>query len=294
MRVAAVQTSATRDREENLASAGELVAKAAAQGAELIVVPEHFSVYGNASVLRESAQTKRATVMRWASDTAREHSVWLVAGSYVELSGARRYNTTSLVGPDGSIVGAYRKIHLFDVDVPGATTRESDAVSPGTRGVVVSMTPADVRPVPVGLTICYDLRFPELYRLLTLAGALVIVVPSAFSAVTGASHWEPLVKARAIENQVFLIAAGQVGTIGGSYEAYGHSMIVDPWGRTLAEVPVGTDIAVADLDFTAQQDIRSNLPSLTAIRPTSYRRSPQLLAPGRSDGAAIEQIHGPS
>jgi len=275
MRVAAVQCTASSDRDENMVRAGELVAMAASQGAELVVVPEHFSLFGNAAVLRDSAQTRNGTVMAWAVTTARKHAIWLVAGSFVEQSGGRRYNTTCLVGPDGTVVASYRKIHLFDVDVPGAVSRESDAVAPGSRAVMASITSYDARPVPVGLTICYDLRFPELYRVLTLAGALVIVVPSAFAAATGRLHWDILVRARAIENQVFVVAAGQVGKLGGVFEAYGHSMIVDPWGKVLSEVVEGTGIAVADIDLTYQQDARSTLPSLTQRRPSAYRRLPE-------------------
>ncbi len=254
--------------------AGDLVGRAASKGAELVVVPEHFSLFGNASALRNSAEPLHGSVMRWAETVAKEHGVWLVAGSFVELSAGRRYNTTCVVSPEGALTASYRKIHLFDVDVPGAVSRESDAVAPGNRATMVQISPSDGWPVPVGLTICYDLRFPELYRVLTLAGALVIVVPSAFAAATGRLHWEVLLRARAIENQVFIVAAGQVGELGGQFEAYGHSAIVDPWGTVLAEVPEGPGVAVADLDFAAQQDARSTLPCLSQRRPSAYRRSP--------------------
>jgi predicted amidohydrolase len=265
VRVGAVQCTATTDREQNFVRAGDLVARAASQGAELVVVPEHFSLFGNEATLRKSAEPRKGSVLRWASTIAHENRVWLVAGSFVELAGGRRYNTSCLVGPDGAVVASYRKIHLFDVDVPGAVSRESDAVAP---------IPSDERPVPIGLTLCYDLRFPELYRHLTLFGALVIAVPSAFAAATGKDHWDALVRARAIENQVFIVAAGQVGKLNEHYEAYGHSVIVDPWGRVLAEVEEGPGVAVADLDLAAQQDARSTLPSLTHRRPSAYRKAP--------------------
>jgi predicted amidohydrolase len=275
MRVAAIQCTASADREENLVRAGDLVSRAASQGAELIVVPEHFSFFGNAGALRNSAEPRNGAVMHWASTIAEENGVWLLAGSSVEASGGRRYNASSLVGPDGKAVATYRKIHLFDVDVPGAVSRESDAVAAGNRPVMASIMPSDELPVPVGMTICYDLRFPELYRALTLAGALVMLVPSAFAAVTGRLHWEILVRARAIENQVFIIAAGQVGTLPGGFEAYGHSMIVDPWGTILGEVEDRPGFVLADLDLAAQQDARSTLPSLTHRRPTAYRKVPE-------------------
>ena len=284
MRVAAVQCTATADREQSLVRAGDLVTRAASQGAELVVVPEHFSLFGNAATLRNSAEPRNGSVLRWASTIARENGIWLVAGSFVELSGGRRYNSSCLVGPDGHAVACYRKVHLFDVDVPGAVSRESDAVVPGNRSTIASIMPSDERPVPLGLTICYDLRFPELFRVLTLFGALVVTVPSAFAAVTGKLHWDVLVRARAIENQIFVIAAGQTGQLDGGFKAYGHSMIVDPWGRTLAEVADGPGVAVVDLDLAEQQDARSTLPCLTHRRPSVYRKNPQLLPVPTTEG----------
>jgi deaminated glutathione amidase len=257
--------------------AGDLVTRAASQGAELVVVPEHFSFFGNTASLRNSAEPTKGSVLRWASTIARENGIWLVAGSFVELSGGRRYNSSCLVGPDGGTVACYRKIHLFDVDVAGAVSRESDAVAAGNRPTIASVVPSDELPVPLGMTICYDLRFPELYRMLTLAGALVVVVPSAFAAATGKLHWDVLVRSRAIENQIFVIAAGQVGQLEGGFETYGHSMIVDPWGRVMAELEDGPGIAVVDLDLAEQQDARSILPALTQRRPSVYRKNPQIL-----------------
>jgi predicted amidohydrolase len=283
MRVAAVQCTATADREQSLVRAGDLVTRAASHGAELVVVPEHFSLFGTTATLRNSAQPRNGSVLRWASTMARENGIWLLAGSFVELSGGRRYNSSCLVGPDGEVVAGYRKIHLFDVDVPGAVSRESDAVAPGNRPVIASLMPSDELPVPLGLTVCYDLRFPELFRMLTLAGALVVAVPSAFAAATGKLHWDVLVRARAIENQVFVVAAGQVGMLEGGFEAYGHSMIVDPWGRVMAEVEDGPGVAVADLDLASQQDARSLLPALTQRRPSVYRKNPQILPVGQTE-----------
>jgi deaminated glutathione amidase len=278
MRVAAVQCSATTDREQGLVRAGDLVARAASQGAELVVVPEHFSLFGPPATLRQSAEPRRGAVLRWAATIAKEHGVWLVAGSFVELSGGRRYNSSCLVSPEGTTVACYRKIHLFDVDVPGAVSRESDAVAAGNRTVIASVTSSDARPVPVGLSVCYDLRFPELYRTLTLSGALVVTVPSAFAAATGELHWDLLVRTRAVENQIFMIAAGQYGKLEGGFETYGHSMIVDPWGQVIAEVGEGPGFALADLDLTAQQDARSTLPCLTHRRPAAYRKTPEMLS----------------
>ncbi len=271
MRVAAIQSTASDDRGRNLAAAGELVAAAVDDGAELVVLPELFSLYGDAATLRAGAEPIDGPTVTWAGEMAARLRVWLVAGSFVEAAGrGRNHNTSVLVGPDGSVAATYRKLHLFDVDVPGAVTRESDAVSPGDAVVRATVTADDGRPVPVGLTICYDLRFPELYRLLALEGALLVVVPSAFAAATGRAHWEVLLRARAIENQVFMIAADQVGMLPGSFRAHGHSMIVDPWGSILAERADGPGPVTASLDLTGQQETRSLLPCLGHRRPAAY------------------------
>jgi predicted amidohydrolase len=271
MRVAAIQCTASDDRAANLATAGRLVAVAADDGAELVVLPELFSLYGNPPTLRAGAEALDGPTFQWAAEVAVRHRIWLVAGSFVEGIGrSRNHNTSVLVGPDGEARAHYRKLHLFDVDVPGAVTRESDAVTAGESVVSATVTLDDGQPLPIGLSICYDLRFPELYRLLSLAGALVIVVPSAFAAATGKAHWEVLLRARAIENQVFIIAADQVGVLAGSFRAHGHSMIIDPWGTILAEKAEGVGHVLADLDLTGQQEIRSLLPSLAHRRPEAY------------------------
>jgi len=271
MRVAAIQCNASADRGQNLARAGELVEAAAGDGAELIVLPELFSLYGDAAVLRASAEPIEGPTTAWTGELAARLGTWLVAGSFVEAAGpGRNHNTSVLVGPDGAVGARYRKLHLFDVDVPGAVVRESDAVAGGDAVVSSSITLADGGLLPIGLSTCYDLRFPELYRLLALAGALVIVVPSAFAEATGVAHWEILLRARAIENQVFVIAADQVGRLSSSFRAHGHSMIVDPWGTVLAERPDGVGHVVADLDLAGQQEIRSLLPGLAHRRPGAY------------------------
>jgi deaminated glutathione amidase len=271
MRVAAIQCTATADRARNLARASELVAGAARDGAELVVLPELFSLYGDTATLRAGAEPLDGPTTAWAMEAAVDHRIWLVAGSFVEGVGrSRNHNTSILVGPDGTVEARYRKLHLFDVDVPGAMVHESDAMSPGDEVVNASVTLDDGQTLPVGLSICYDLRFPELYRLLSLAGALVIVVPSAFAAATGPAHWEVLVRARAIENQVFMVAADQVGSLSRSFTAHGHSMIVDPWGRVLAERAEGEGHVMAHLDLAAQQEIRSLLPSLAHRQPAAY------------------------
>ncbi len=273
MRVAAVQTTATDDRDANLAAAGALVAQAAGAGAELVVLPEYFSVAGSPRRLRDRAEPLEGPTATWAAGMAAGLGIWLVAGTFPEAAGSGRvHNTSCLMGPDGSTVAVYRKIHLFDVTVDGAASRESDAVAPGDRLVVAPL--AGTAPaVVVGLSVCYDLRFPEVYRGLALGGATVAVVPSAFTAVTGPPHWELLLRARAVEDGLFVIGAGQVGTLPpGMPACHGHSMVVDPWGTVLAErLDPTPGVVVADLDAGLQERVRRQLPVLANRRPEAYR-----------------------
>lgn len=280
MRTAAVQCTASSDRAANLRRASELVGAAADAGAELVVLPELFSLSADAAGLRAHAEPLDGPTGTWACETAARHGLWLVAGSFIERAPTGGlHNTSVLVSPDGAPSAVYRKVHLFDVDVPGAVSRESDVVSPGDDLVLATVVDTAARALPVGMTICYDLRFPEVYRILTLRGALVMVVPSAFSAQTGPAHWEVLVRARALENQVFVVAAGQVGARPGTFAAYGHTMIVDPWGQVLASLREGEGHVVVDLDLRGQQEVRSRLPALPHRRPGVYRWPP-LATPG--------------
>lgn len=285
MRVAAIQTTATAERDVNLKAAGELVDTAADAGAELVVLPELFSVAGGSAHLRAHAEGLEGPTVSWASDLARRHRIWLLAGSFPEVphldpargpgADRRLRNTSCLLDPEGAVAATYRKIHLFDVDVAGAAHRESDTIAPGeTLALAPMASPSDGGgpPVMLGLSICYDLRFPELYRALALGGASVVAVPSAFTAATGPDHWEVLLRARAIEDQVFVIAAGQVGRLPpGMADAHGHSMIVDPWGAVLAErTDPSPGVVTADLDFERQRRIRLELPVLAHRRPETY------------------------
>ncbi len=267
MRVAAVQLTSTTDRDANLAAAGALVERAATQGAELVVLPELFNLLGSREELRAGAEPLDGPTITWAAELALAHGLWLVAGSIAERRGSGRIaNTSCLLGPDGAVRATYRKVHLFDNDVPGAAYRESDTFVAGDRLVV-----SDAPPVPVGMATCFDLRFPEHIRALALDGARIVVLPAAFTATTGAAHWEVLVRARAIEDQVFVIAADQVGASSPSLRWHGRSMIVDPWGDVLAEaVADEPTVLVADLDLARQDAVRAQLPSLAARRPEVY------------------------
>ena len=270
MRAAAVQLEATTDTEQNLASAERLTRAAASDGAELVVLPERLDIRGATRDYLDGAEPLDGRPVAWARGLARELGIDLVAGSVAERrEGRERTSNTSVhVGPDGEIQAVYRKIHMFDVEVGGVQYRESDSSEPAGE-IVLSETAGGV---PLGLTICYDLRFPELYRILALRGARIVTVPANFTRVTGEAHWEVLLRARAIENQVFVIAPGQGRRDGPEGDSYGNSMIVDPWGEVLARAPGdGEHFIAADLDLARQDEIRDRLPSLANRVEAAYR-----------------------
>jgi deaminated glutathione amidase len=267
------------DTSVNLATAERLVRHAAAAGARLVLLPEKWNFIDQEDLQVAAAEPIDGPSMGAAVRWARELEIAIVAGSISEaLPGeSRAYNTCVVIQPDGTSAAHYRKLHLFDVEVGGRVYRESDGAIPGDEVVVT-----DVLGRRLGLSVCYDLRFPELFRALSTAGAEIITVPAAFTAVTGEAHWEVLLRARAIENQAFVIAAGQVGTHATGATSHGHSMIVDPWGIVLAQAQAGEQIVVADLDFAELARIRTSLPALrhrrvdlfgaTTFTPTLPRR----------------------
>jgi deaminated glutathione amidase len=267
MRAAAVQLNSTEDYDRNLEVAERLVRAAAADRAELVVLPEKWTVLGSGESIRASAEPLDGPALSAAAGWARELGMFLVAGSVPEVvPGQEKLANTSVVyGPDGEQIAVYRKLHMFDVDVGDVSYRESAIEQAGDR-----IELADAGGTKVGLTICYDLRFPELYRILALRGARVITIPSAFTERTGRDHWEPLIRARAIENQVFVVAAGQIGSAPPHYRSYGRSMIVDAWGVVLAQAPDTECFVAADLDFESQDRIRERLPSFRHRRPEAY------------------------
>jgi len=248
----------------NHRSADRLVRRAADEGATLVVLPETWNLMGGPARVLEGAEDLRGPSLDLARSWARTLGITVVAGSIGERvpGGDRVHNTSTVIGPDGQTAGIYRKLHLFDVDLPGRSYRESDTTAPGGAVCV-----AEVGPLRLGLSVCYDLRFPELYRRLVDLGATAFAVPSAFTARTGRDHWEVLVRARAIEDQVFVLAADQTGRHPDGSESHGHSMIVGPWGAVLAEVPAGEGIAVADLDLVELEQVRATLPALAHRRP---------------------------
>jgi predicted amidohydrolase len=269
LKVAAVQLNATADRAANLALADRLTRAAAADGAKLIVLPEKWTAMGSEAQLRDAAETLDGPAVSWARALARELEVDLIAGSILErIPGEQKLANTSVhVDPQGELRASYRKMHMFDVEVGGRAYRESALEAPGEE-IVLSQTADGVE---LGLSICYDLRFPELYRILAVRGARIIALPAAFTLETTRDHWEALVRARAIENQCFVIAANQIGEHPAGQRSGGRSMIVDPWGVVLAQAPDSQTHILAELDLERQLQIRSRLPSLANRRPQSYR-----------------------
>lgn len=268
MRVAAVQLTSTADFDRNLERADRFTRAAAADGAQLVVLPEKWSALGRAEAQQAGAQPLDGPAIEWARSAARELGLELVAGSISERVGAdpRLRNTSVHVGPDGEIRAAYRKVHMFDVVVEGTVYRESEHEDAGDE-LVVSQTAGGVE---LGLSICYDIRFPELYRILAIRGARVFTVPAAFTVPTTRDHWEVLLRARAIEDQAFVVAANQIGEHEPGVRSGGRSMIVDPWGLVLARAADSEGHIVADLDLDAQARIRRELPALANRRPTAY------------------------
>jgi len=264
MRVAACQLNSRADRAENLKVATELLGRAADAGADLAVLPEYTDYLGPAAGAPDPEPADGAYAETFAA-AAREHRIWVVAGSFHERGPDpdRTYNTSLVFDRSGRLAAAYRKIHLYDVEIPGRVSyRESRTVAAGDRPVTL-----DVDGLRVGLSICYDLRFPELYRRLATDGAAqLLLVPAAFMLHTGRDHWSVLLRARAIENQCYVLAAAQIGDHDPGRTCFGRSCVIDPWGTVLAQAPDEVGVTVADLDLDRLDRIRAELPSLANRR----------------------------
>jgi deaminated glutathione amidase len=266
VRVAAVQLNSNGDKARNLEAAERLVRAAAAGGAEFVALPEKWNLLAGGEELVAGAEPLDGPSLSAARAWARDLGIHLLAGSVSERGEEEKAtNTSVLIGPGGDDLAVYRKIHMFDVDAGGVSYRESEHERPGDEPVV-----APVGDLVAGLTVCYDLRFPELFRILALRGARLIAVPSAFTLATGRDHWEVLLRARAIEDQVFVVAPNQVGEAPPHYSSFGHSMIVDPWGVVLAAAPDGECFIAAELDLAEQDRVRESLPSLANRQPGAY------------------------
>jgi deaminated glutathione amidase len=269
MRLACIQLTSGTDKAANLEKAERFVAEAAATGADVVALPEKWNAIGDSEALHVAAESLEdgesvEAMRRWA----KHHGVTLVGGSITERrEGREKLSNTCLVfDPEGELVATYRKIHLFDVEVGGHAYRESEAEEPGDEAVV-----AEVEGWPVGLTVCYDVRFPELYRILALEGALLATVPAHFTMHTGKDHWHLLLRARAVENGFYVAAPAQVGITGIGRPSYGRSLIVDPWGLVLAQAPDEDCVISAELDRARLERVRRDLPSLANRQPAAYR-----------------------
>jgi deaminated glutathione amidase len=265
LRAAVVQLNSTNDKARNVGTAERLVRAAAADGAEMVALPEKWNLLAGGEGLIAGAEALDGPTLTAARAWARELDIHLLAGSISERGEGKAFNTSVLIGPDGEDLAVYRKIHMFDVDVGGVAYRESEHEEPGEEIVT-----APLGDTVLGLSVCYDLRFPELYRILALRGARLLTVPSAFTLATGRDHWEVLLRARAIENQAFVLAPNQLGEAPPHFSSYGRSAIVDPWGGVLAMAPDEECFAAAELDFAAQDRMRESLPSLANRRPQAY------------------------
>jgi predicted amidohydrolase len=267
LRVACVQINSSGSKADNLERMEPLVARAAATGADLVLLPEKWNGLGSHEILSNVAESLEGgetvdAMSRWA----RTHGITLVGGSIAERREGREKlsNTCVVFDPQGEIAAVYRKIHMFDVEVGGVVYRESESEEPGDRPFACG-----VEGWRLGLTVCYDLRFPELYRILAVEGAELVTVPAAFTLYTGKDHWELLLRARAVENQCYVVAANQWGVVEGK-ASYGRSSIVDPWGVVLAQAPDEDGIVSAELDREHMERIRRTLPSLANRQPAAY------------------------
>jgi deaminated glutathione amidase len=269
LRVACVQLNASAEKAENIERMEALVARAAAAGADVVVLPEKWNGIGSVDYLREVAEPlEGGKTVEAMAEWARRHGITLVGGSIAERrEGHEKLSNTCVVfDPDGEVVAVYRKIHMFDVEVGGHVYRESAAEEPGDAPAT-----CEAEGWKLGLTVCYDVRFPELYRILALAGAELVTVPAAFTLYTGKDHWELLLRARAVENQCYVAAADQWGTYADGKASYGRSMIVDPWGVVLAQAADEDGVVAAEIERARMERVRDSLPSLANRQPAAYR-----------------------
>lgn len=268
-RAAICQMAVDEDKSVNLVRAREMLRKAAASGCRLAVLPEMFNCpYDHGFFAPFAEEYSQGETTAFLSAAARETGMTVVGGSIPEKDGERLYNTCYVYGPDGRLLGRHRKLHLFDVELEGMTFRESDTFSQGAE-VGVFDTPVG----RLGVAVCFDVRFPELLLTQALMGAEIIVVPAAFNTVTGPAHWELLLRARAVDNQLWVLAASPARREQDRYISYGHSLAVDPWGRVVADAGTRETVLTVTIDPGLTENVRARLPVLKARRPDLYGRS---------------------
>lgn len=264
-KIAVIQILVTRDKAENLKHAKELIIEASKK-ADIIVLPEMFNCPYNAKTFHKYAEAYLGPTTQMLSELALLLKKVIVAGSIPEEDQGKLYNTAYTFGPEGQLLGKYRKIHLFDVAIKdGISFKESDVISPGEKALVI-----DLGDLKIGICICYDMRFPELFRTMVDLGAQMVIVPAAFNLITGPAHWHLTSRARAVDNQIYFVVASPSRSDYLSYKAYGHSMIVDPWGKIIEEANTGEMILYSDIDLAYVKKVRSELPLLTHRKPSVY------------------------
>lgn len=267
-KAAVCQMTVRADKARNLELARSMVARAVADGAKLVVLPEMFNCPYVADVFPDYAEVfPNGETFKMLSTAAREEKIFIVGGSVPEKEGASIYNSSFVFGPEGNMLGRHRKIHLFDVDLPGGIrVKESSTIGAGREITVIKTSLCTI-----GVAICYDIRFPELIRMMVLQGASVLVIPAAFNMTTGPAHWDLIHRIRAVDNQVYVIASSPAREKGARYEAYGHSMIVDPWGEIVCQADEDDQVIIGEIDPEKIDQVRRNLPLLSHRRPDLYR-----------------------
>ncbi len=256
------------DKNKNLKKAAWMIRELSSQGSEIIILPEMFNCPYEDTRFIEYAETAEGPTITSLRDIASELKVHIIAGSIPEKTEKGIYNTSFTINPKGKIIGRHRKIHLFDINIPGKITfKESDTLLPGEKPTIVK-----INKIKIGVGICYDIRFPELSRIMTLQGAQILAFPGAFNMVTGPAHWKTLIRARAIDNQVFVVAVSPARNMQTEYIAYGHSMIADPWGSIIYEAGSDETIKTVEIDLSQIKKIRERLPVLENRRPKLYKK----------------------
>lgn len=265
-RIGLCQMKVLDDKMLNLGKAIDMIDRAAKEGVEMVILPEMFNCPYDTNKFKAYAESRDSSKsLKAISTAAKNHGVYLVAGSIPELLDGKIYNSCFIFDRKGQIIDVHRKMHLFDVDIPDIEFKESDTITPGNRVTVV-----DTDPIKIGVAICYDMRFPELFRLMALKGADIMVVPGAFNMTTGPAHWKTTVRARAIDNQTYVAAVSPARNTNLSYVAYGHSIIVDPWGTVMGEAGYGEEIICATIDISYLKNVREELPLLKNRRTDIY------------------------
>lgn len=265
-KVAICQMMVVDDKALNLDKAISMIGKAAESGADMVVLPEMFNSPYDTNKFKEYAESlDTSQSLKTVSNAAKDHDIYLVAGSIPELLKENLYNSCFIFNRKGQILDVYRKMHLFDVDIPDISFRESETITAGNHVIVIS-----TGPIRIGVAICYDIRFPELFRLMAIRNADLMVVPGAFNMITGPAHWETTVRARAIDNQVYVAAASPAPNKNLSYVAYGHSIMVDPWGKIIAKAGDDEEIIYATIDTSYIKKVRRELPILKNRRTDIY------------------------